>query len=154
MMNKEERKKVDQEILAIGDGVTPNAVVDKAKDPKSALHQQFDWDDSSAATKYRLIHARWLIRTVTFVSATVSTPERSVKAPVFVKDPETRDQGYRMVVKVRDEKETAVKVMLSELQRVEACLVRAKAIADVLGLEKDLERLLKNVFRVRDKIRA
>ena len=41
--------------------LTAKGVVDKARDPKSALHSQFEWDDSVAGEKYREVQAYKLI---------------------------------------------------------------------------------------------
>ena len=38
--------------------LTPNRIVDRAKNNKSILHQYFEWDDTEAAEKYRLQQAR------------------------------------------------------------------------------------------------
>ena len=40
----------------------PNDVVEYARGPNTELHSRFEWDDSSAAEKYRLEQARGLIR--------------------------------------------------------------------------------------------
>ena len=40
----------------------PAAVVDAARDEKSPLHGAFEWDDTEAAQKYRLLQAQSLIR--------------------------------------------------------------------------------------------
>ena len=45
-----------------GGVVLPEAVVEFAKDPETALHSRFDWDDSEAAAKWRLVQARQVIR--------------------------------------------------------------------------------------------
>lgn len=39
----------------------PKKVVTDASDPKSPLHKNFEWDDTEAATQYRLVQARYLI---------------------------------------------------------------------------------------------
>ena len=39
----------------------PQKVVDYAKNKNTALHRRFDWDDGSAAEKYRLWQARQII---------------------------------------------------------------------------------------------
>lgn len=57
--------KVFEELRTIEekDGVLkPEAVVNFAKNKKTALHGQFDWDDANAGHKYRLWQARQLIR--------------------------------------------------------------------------------------------
>lgn len=33
--------------------LTPQLVVNAAKNPKSALHSRFEWDDTKAAARYR-----------------------------------------------------------------------------------------------------
>ena len=48
------------------DNVTPESVLEKAKDKKSELHKCFDWDDKSAANKYRLQQARQIINLAGF----------------------------------------------------------------------------------------
>lgn len=47
--------------------LTADIVVDEAKNPRSALHGEFEWDDSKAAHEHRLQHARSLIRSITVV---------------------------------------------------------------------------------------
>ena len=45
--------------------LTPELVVDVARDPEHPLHSRFEWDDSIAAEKWRLEQAGQLLR-VTF----------------------------------------------------------------------------------------
>lgn len=42
--------------------LTPANVVDAARDENHPLHHRFEWDDTVAAEKYRLVQARQLIR--------------------------------------------------------------------------------------------
>lgn len=44
--------------------LTPELVVDTARDPSHPLHTRFEWDDSTAAEKYRHIQAGDLLRVV------------------------------------------------------------------------------------------
>lgn len=70
--------------------LTPELVVETARDPGHPLHDKFEWDDEVAGERYRLAQARTLIRTVKirYVSNSsddVSAPVRawtSVKTPV------------------------------------------------------------------------
>ncbi len=50
-----------------GNTLTPDMVVEAARDPDSALHERFEWDDSTAAEEYRRLQAAKLIREVTVV---------------------------------------------------------------------------------------
>lgn len=47
--------------------VTPQEVLDKARDENTELHKCFEWDDSVAAEKYRLRQASDIIRNLVFV---------------------------------------------------------------------------------------
>lgn len=42
--------------------ITPENVLNKARDEETELHKCFEWDDSVASEKYRLIQARDVIR--------------------------------------------------------------------------------------------
>ena len=53
-----------QTIYDVQGSLTPALVVDTAKDPEHPLHTRFDWDDTTAAEKYRLVQAAYIIRSV------------------------------------------------------------------------------------------
>jgi protease II len=42
--------------------ITPENVLEKARDKKTELHKCFEWNDSIASEKYRLIQARQIIQ--------------------------------------------------------------------------------------------
>lgn len=44
---------------------TPEALVDLARDPTSAIHAYFEWDDTKAAEQYRRVQARYYLRSIT-----------------------------------------------------------------------------------------
>jgi hypothetical protein len=50
--------------------ITPREVLDDARSNKSPLHKYFDWNDESAAEKYRIIRARKLLGAVVEVIIT------------------------------------------------------------------------------------
>lgn len=47
--------------------ISPRAVVNRAREKSSPLHSYFDWNDTRAAEKYRLVQARGLINHLTVV---------------------------------------------------------------------------------------
>jgi hypothetical protein len=129
--------------------LTPEGVVREAKDPKSPLHDQFDWNDSTAAHQYRLSQARDLIRSVRIE---VTTDQRVVSTVRYVRDPEAdaREQGYVDVAKLRGEDDLAREALMLELTRVEGAMDRASSIAISLGLEAELSSLLDHVRALRE----
>lgn len=67
---------------AQGGKVEPKVLLQEASDPSHPLHRLFEWDDSKAANKYRLIQARQII---TCVQYEVSTNTVTVDLPMFVR---------------------------------------------------------------------
>ena len=51
------------ELYAKSGSLTPSALVEAAKDPKSVFHPLFQWDDTQAAEQFRLQQARGILRT-------------------------------------------------------------------------------------------
>lgn len=55
--------------------IQPETVVDVAADPASPLHRYFTWDDTEAASQFRLVQARALVRRVSIVRRPVLQPQ-------------------------------------------------------------------------------
>ena len=104
---KADATKCYEEICEIGDEVKPEQVLDKARDKKSELHKCFDWDDSSAAEKYRLYQARKVINHLIVVTQDVDEPDKEpIQFRVMLKNEQTKESGYKQtIVMVRDEDE-------------------------------------------------
>lgn len=70
-------------------------VVERARDPESPLHDDFEWDDDKAAEQYRLVQARQLIRVAVSIDPNLDEP---VKVRVFTSlksDRKNPGGGYR-----------------------------------------------------------
>lgn len=99
------------------DGVLlPEAVVERARDPESAMHDWFTWDDTEAAKAHRLWQARELIRVQVTVLPNTDTPTR-----VYVSLPRDRskDGGYRSVVDVLSDDQMAAEMLQAALDDAE-----------------------------------
>lgn len=99
-MSKSDLIKQELEALAEANNglLKPEAVVEFAKDPNTALHSRFEWDDTEAAKAYRLYQARQIIR----VSVSVLPNENETEYRVFVslKNDRSNGGGYRPMVEV------------------------------------------------------
>lgn len=81
---------VANEILEIGDNVSPKEVLDKAKQEDTELHKCFEWDDGIAAEKYRLSQAGGILRTLVIKrEETESCTKPEIRR--FTKPKETKD---------------------------------------------------------------
>lgn len=76
-------KKVYEELGE--NNITPEEIVEKAKDPKTELHKCFEWDDTKAAYKYRLSQARNLMCNLVFISDDEKNEVRTFYALTFEK---------------------------------------------------------------------
>lgn len=133
-----------------GGRLTPDAVVQDAASKKSPLHDQFEWDDSAAAVKWRLAQARELIRSVRIE---VTTETRTISTVCYVRDPAAGDgQGYVEVAKLRDDRMLAVEALHAEVRQANALVARARSIADALGLSVEIERVAESVEALRFRL--
>lgn len=103
---KADANKCYEEIKQIGDEVKPEQVLDKAKDKNSELHKCFDWNNSSAANKYRLIQAREVIRHLIVIQRDDEKENEPIQFRVMLKNERTHESGYKQtIVMVKDEDE-------------------------------------------------
>lgn len=76
------------------------AVVNHARNPQSALHKRFTWDDTTAAHQYRLVQARQLIR---YAVVYITKEETQIPVRGMLNLPSDRHMpggGYRPTVNV------------------------------------------------------
>jgi len=114
--------------------IRPTDVVDFARDPKTALHERFTWDDGKAATEYRLWQAREIIRvSVTFMPSI----EKEYRTYVSLLDDRQREGGgYRSVVSVLKNparRETMLSEALAELDGFRQRYAMLKELAPVFA---------------------
>ena len=157
-MRSAEQMKATRERLADlelqgGGRLTPNAVLEDAKDPDSPLHDSFEWDDEKAAHAHRIEQARALITSVRVVQRTDKT---AVRAVFYVRDPsaENDEQGYVSTTTLRSDADSARAAIVAEFSRVADMLRRAREIAKALECEDEVESLVRSVVDLRDRVQA
>lgn len=122
MMNENVKWKVDgifkadanecyREISSL-EQITPKAILDFARDENSELHKCFEWDNDSAAEKYRIIQAGNVIRMLYIVPKNADAPP----VRVLSRTSDTVYQPTRTFVKNQNEYEDLLKRALSELE--------------------------------------
>ncbi len=131
--------------------LTPDAVIDDAKQKDSPLHDQFEWDKSKAAYAHWQDQARALI---TSVRVTVTTETSIVKSVYYVRDPSaaSKDQGYVSVDKLRTDQDMAREALVSEFSRVADLLRRARELAIVLEMQDDVSKLIDGTLGLRQRV--
>jgi hypothetical protein len=79
--------------------ITPEDVLNDARNPNSPLHSFFEWDDSAAAESHRIAQARGLIRSVVAIYVDDVKPATRVRAYVHIPEPGAphyRDTGQAL----------------------------------------------------------
>jgi len=118
-------EKTAKEIAAVFESIqtrtslTPTAVVNHAKNPKSPLHRFFDWNDSTAAEKHRLEQARGLIQSVKIrIQADPDSAPRIVRAFVRISDSKNRS-SYKPMLDVLSKKEWRAQLLSDAFEEME-----------------------------------
>lgn len=134
---REELEKLGTEAL-----LTPETVVEAARDPRSPLHSQFEWDDGAAGEAYRLQQARALIKRVRV--DVVRADQTVIHAPVFVRSPDG-GQGYALTQAVAVSAPDRRQVVLMALAQVRSIL-RNLAAAEV-------DEIIQHIDKVAEQLR-
>ena len=119
-----ETEKINQnvikEILAIEkkDELTAESLLEKAKENNSSLHDFFEWDDTAAAEKWRMVQARNVINEVrVIVNDTEMYAFESVRINAVTE--ETSEREYKPIVEILnndDYKAQLVNRAMSEIE--------------------------------------
>ncbi len=116
-MKIDSQKAVELEHIRTSHGglLKPEDVVEFAKDPNTALHSEFTWDDTEAARLHRLNQARNVIRLVVTIIGEAPEPVRA-----FVSLPTDRAQGggYRSMAEVVNDSSRREEMLRDALERL------------------------------------
>lgn len=131
---KDRRQQELEQIRSRAGGVLkPEDVVAFARNPKTALHSWFTWDDSAAAAEYRLWQARQVIR----VCVRVVEGDKEPPVRTYVSLYEDRGQdGYRLLTDVLSDEEmceTLLEQALAEFKAWEAKYRQLKKLAPIFA---------------------
>lgn len=125
--------------------ITPRQVVQAAKNKRSPLHALFDWDSTKAAEKWWLHRARVIIGQVV---VQYSTQDTIVGCTGYVVDTSVEGQGYRSVVSLKADPESARESLIYTLEMAAGHLRRALDLAGPLGMTREVDRLLLKIVGV------
>lgn len=117
--------------------VTPANVLEKARNKRTELHKCFEWNDSVAGEKYRLIQARDIIRH--FVIYTPDEENLPKIRSYQISTECTRYEPTRMFLQNPDEYTELLKRAKNEL---EAFKQRYKTLTELETIFEEIDRLL------------
>jgi hypothetical protein len=137
-----ERRAAELEVIRnkTGGALQPADVVKFARNPKTALHGAFCWDDGEAAEQYRLWQARQVIRVCVTVREEVEGPP--VRAYVSLQE-DRGDVGYRLLDDVMSDEEMREQLLaqaLAELNRWKVRYQQLRELAPVFEAAENVSR--------------
>lgn len=129
---KADAQKVAEEIKCIGEEVTPEQIVEAAKDVNSELHKCFDWDDKIAADKWRKQQARQIM---CFLVIREETKEPdAVPLRVFYKNDNGGYKHSEKVFQQPDEYQKLLQTAYAELRAFKIKYARLQELSEILAL--------------------
>lgn len=130
--------------------LTPDNVIEEAKDEASPLHEAFTWDLEQAAMMTWRAQARALISQF-HITITVHRKEYNIQEFVEAPGKAEREQGYVAFTRIKDKKEMAREFLDRELGIAASYVSKTRDFARVLGLERRVERVVKDLAAVRQE---
>ena len=112
-------------------GVTPEEVLNIAKNENTELHKCFEWDDNAAAEKYRLNQARSILQMIVVI------PEEKEVAPRRVFQISSEQNVYQPLiffVKNDDEYQVLLSRAIGELRAIATRYKSLEELSDIFGL--------------------
>lgn len=126
-----------------GGDLTPKAVVEAARDPRHTLHAHFDWDDASAAEKFRQDQARAIIRCIRI------DDDQEEPARAFLSVTGRGGVSYRTLGDVKSSSDLQLAVLKAAERELDAFERRYRELEDVCALVRSARS---TVRRRREKV--
>ena len=135
---KGDAQKCYDEIQTLGDEYTTAEVLELARNPETELHKCFDWDDSSAAEKWRLKQARDVCRSFVVQIETSKTKETTYR--LVQHDSELK--VYRPITLTVRNEDRYAQLLGQAKQELASFKNRYKSITELETVIEEIDRVL------------
>ena len=142
--------RLEKLIHAHGERLKAEDVLADAKDPKSPLHQYFEWDDAQAGEAWRLSQARMILNSIRV--RTVGGGREFI--PMYLNITEQDESGaktrsYVSAARVIEDRDLQDALLRSAQREMEAWISRFRAVEALCGVIKSAEKVVDGVKRIR-----
>lgn len=131
---KEDPNEVGKELESLGDNLTPENVVDKARNEDNVLHGMFEWDDSIAGENYRKIQATRIINNIQVNIIADDGQTKQIRAFVTVQK-NTKFEPIEKVVNDTDKYALLLEKAYKELNSIK---LKYSTLIEIQELLKDI----------------
>jgi hypothetical protein len=126
----------------------PEDVVDFARNPKTQLHKCFEWDDTEAAQRFRLMQAREVIRVAVVVLPNTNAP---VRAYVSLQRDRKTGRGYRATAQVLSDGQLREELVAEALADMEMFKLRYHVLKELARVFDAMDKAVKTLAPVKRK---
>jgi hypothetical protein len=133
------RAKVVKELAALraANRMSPEEVERFARNPKVALHKEFEWNNTRAGYLYRLRQARDIIRVSVIMLPSAVNPRQIVSVSENVSLPDHRGRGYEKIEVVLADEDRRDQLLTYTIKRLQSItevniLPELKAVAKAI----------------------
>ena len=132
---KADADKCANEIMSLGEDVSPAQIVEYARKPNTELHRCFTWNDAEAANKYRIYEARQVVCNL-IVHKENGEKQEPTPIRLFHKTENGHYKPLTLIVQNEDEYESLLrqcKEALESLKRKYSSLSEYQEIWDLIN---------------------
>lgn len=130
--------------------VTPDLIIDLAKDDGHPLHKHFEWDDAVAGEKYRRAQASSMILASKFVA--VLSEQRGIPNVVAAKPlevrkflPQHRSEGFRMRKEIMGDAESRQYVIERKISVLRSWLRETVDVSELATVREVIEKAIEGM---------
>ena len=120
-------------------GLTAKNLVEASRDVNAPLHNEFEWDDTVAAEKWREEQAACIIRHLIIVETEYEAPHYKDRAFVHTGEKETGYVPLKDALSNKKWKENLLKAAYKDMEIFRAKYHRLEELSDVI---KDIDQIL------------
>lgn len=129
-------EKCYEEIRSLGEEVTPEMIVNYARDDSTELHKCFQWDDSIAAENWRKYQARQVVLSLTVQVETKEHGDQHFRVMQNV------DRVYTPVTTIYRDKDQYARLLQEAKTQLAQFRKRYKALTELHEVIDEIDRLL------------
>lgn len=123
--------------------IKPRQVVARARSEASPIHTCFDWNDETAAEKYRDVQARTLIRNIVTVVETNENKRVTVNAFVNLKGDEGR--GYKGIVQIMQSPIDRAQILEAALNELNVLRKKYQDLSELACVFAEVDRVAEQI---------
>lgn len=122
-----------------GGKLTPKAIVDNARNPESALHRHFEWNDAAAAEKWRHQQARMIVLSLRVEA--IDPDKEPDQAFYSIQD---NGSAYRSVQEIRSSGDLQEKLLAGAERDLESFTVRYRVLKEICAIVETAKKVARS----------